>query len=195
MKFISDLHAGRAGEYIVAADLLRMGFDCFHAAQGMPYDLVADINGRFVRVQVKSTRSPEVLPGKGRIAYRFWVSRCGKGGNNRYETKDVDVFAVVALDRNTVGYVAIEDMVRTLFVSPDEYRGTHLCEQKSLRNEQILSSIQTGANFADISVEHGVTSALVSKVNTGRAKVGRSVTYFSDLPFPVEKFGQLPEQK
>ena len=40
MKFISDLHAGRAGEHLVAADVLRRGLDMCQAAQGMPYDLV-----------------------------------------------------------------------------------------------------------------------------------------------------------
>lgn len=195
MDFLSDLHAGRAGEYLVAADLLRNGFDCFHAAQGMPYDLVADVRGRLIRIQVKSTRTPEVLPGKGRLAYRFWVSRCGRGGVNRYTEDDVDVFALVALDRGSVGYLMAKDMVRTLFVAPDEHRGSHACEKKSLRNERILDSIKSGADYAAIALEHGVSTALVSKVNTGRAKTGRSVTYFSDLTFPLEKFDQLPEQK
>lgn len=161
----------------------------------MPYDLVADVNGRLVRIQVKSTRSPEVLPGKGRVAYRFWVSRCGKGGGNRYSDGDVDVFALVALDTASVGYMLASDMVRTLFVAPESLRGSHVSEVKSARNSQILDAIQTGKDFSVIALDHGVTPTHVSRVNTGRAKVGRSVIYFSDMPFPVDKFEQLPEQK
>ena len=185
MNYLSDLHAGRAGEYLVAADLLKRGFECFHAAQGMPYDLVADVGGAMLRVQVKTTRKPEVLPGKGRRAYRFWVSRCGKGGAKGVVAGSVDVFALVALDTSQIGYLPASCMVKTLFVAPDGDRGSHVSEQKSQRNRHILDSINSGASFSSIAEQHGVTTALVSKVKTGRAQIGRSVTYFSDLPFPV----------
>lgn len=44
--------------------MMMHGHDCFHAAQGMPYDLVADVDGRLLRVQVKTTRKPEILAGR-----------------------------------------------------------------------------------------------------------------------------------
>lgn len=54
-KPLSELHIGRAGEYVAAADLLLKGFDCFHAAQGMPYDLVVDYESWLFKIQVKAT--------------------------------------------------------------------------------------------------------------------------------------------
>lgn len=185
MNYLSDLHAGRAGEHLVAADLLRKGFECFEAAQGMPYDLVVDAEGVLLRVQVKTTRKPEVLPGKNRRAYRFWVSRCGKRGSKVRLSSDVDLFALVALDTCQIGYLPSSLMVKTLFIAPDEERGSHVSEQKSLRNTKILEAIKTGSDFGSIAAEYGVTPSHVSRVNTGRAQVARSVTYFSDLPFPV----------
>lgn len=185
MNYLSDLHAGRAGEYLVAADILKRGFDCFNAAQGMPYDLVADVGGAILRIQVKTTRKPEILPGKNRRAYRFWVSRCGKGGLKQRDAGSVDIFALVALDTGQIGYLPEPSMVKTMFIAPDEDHGTHICERKSLRNSLILDDIKSGVDFLEIASAHGVTPAHVSRVNTGRAQIGRSVTYFSDLPFPV----------
>lgn len=185
MNYMSDLHAGRAGEHLVAADLLRKGVECFEAAQGMPYDLVADVDGVLLRVQVKTTRKPEVLPGKSRRAYRFWVSRCGKNGAKVRESGSVDIFALVALDTCQIGYLPASCMVKTFFIASDEDRGSHLSEQTSLRNRQILESIGAGVDRSVIAAEHGVTPTHVYRVQVGRAKVNRSVTYFSDLPFPV----------
>ena len=188
MNYLSDLHAGRAGEHLVVADLLKKGFECFESAQGMPYDLVVDAEGVLLRVQVKTTRKPEELPGKSRRAYRFWVSRCGKNGTKIRESGSVDIFALVALDTGQIGYLPSSLMVKTLFIAPDKDRGSHFSERLSHRNSQILDSIKAGVDRDLIAAEHGVTPTHVYRVQTGRAKVDRSVTYFDDLPFPVLRF-------
>ena len=184
MGYLSELHVGRAGEYLVAADLLRRGLDVVMAEQGSAYDLIADRSGSMLKVQVKSTKSPVNMPAEGRQAYRFNLPSRGRRGTGRYDGL-VDLFALVGLDGGHIAYVPSKDMVKTLFLASEDMRGSHICEIKSARNEEIRRCIAAGKSYAKIALQFGVTEALVSKVNTGRAKVGRSVTYFSDLPFPL----------
>jgi len=53
---INDLQAGKAGEYLVCADLIVKGYVAFPSEQGLPFDVVLDVQGRLLRVQVKTTR-------------------------------------------------------------------------------------------------------------------------------------------
>ena len=55
---------GLGAEYLVAADLTLAGHKCSVAAVGMPYDLVADIDCRLIRVQVKATAARQNTPGR-----------------------------------------------------------------------------------------------------------------------------------
>lgn len=183
MKFRSDLHAGRAGEHLAAADIMMLGHECFHAAQGMPYDLVADVDGRLLRVQVKTTRKPELLKQRNinNLAYRFWVNRCGKGGLNRYAESEVDLFALVALDTKQVGYLSARDMPKTFFVRPDFNRGAHTDEVVVARNKAIMDGLEAGEDPAVLAEIHGVTSTYVCRVKFGRARSHIAGCYFSDL--------------
>ena len=58
----SDLMIGVAGEHLVCFDLITRGFTCFMTEQGLPYDVIADINGKLVKVQVKTTRTHSETP-------------------------------------------------------------------------------------------------------------------------------------
>ena len=59
---ITDLAAGAAGEHLVCADLLMLGYRAFLADQNCPYDVAVDVGGRLIRIQVKSTRKAKALP-------------------------------------------------------------------------------------------------------------------------------------
>lgn len=163
------------------------GHDCFHAAQGMPYDLVADVDGRLLRVQVKTTRKPEILAGRNvnNLAYRFWVTKCGKGGAKRYTTEDVDLFALVALDTRQVGYLSTREMPKTFFVRPDVNRGSHTDEIAVERNRKILAGVLAGTDAQALAVEFGVTPEYVCKVKFGRARTHISGCYFGDIPLEL----------
>lgn len=56
LAIVDDLQTGKAGEYLVCADLILNGFVAYPSEQGLPYDVVMDFNGRLLKVQVKSTR-------------------------------------------------------------------------------------------------------------------------------------------
>jgi len=100
------LEVGKAAEHLVCADLILQGHCAFLSDQGLSYDVVADIGGRMVRIQVKATSSVtatqdrEVTP-----KYRWHVRRIGKGGKRRVEEGAFDILALVALDIRQIAYI------------------------------------------------------------------------------------------
>lgn len=187
MKFRSDLHAGRAGEHIAAAEILSLGYECFHAAQGMPYDLVADVDGRLMRVQVKTTRLPEDVACRNvnSFLYRFYIARCGKGGKGRYKPDDVDLFAVVALDTKQVGFVGANKMPSTIFLRAEARRGQYQDEVIAARNGEVRAALDGGMTNKEAAAKFGMHPDYVSKLRRGRIKSRPAGFYFSDLTLDV----------
>jgi hypothetical protein len=106
-----DLELGKAAEHLVCADLIMQGYRAFLSDQGLPYDIVVDVDGTFVRVQVKATRkqrnpSPHIRLSPG---YFFHLRRAGKRGRRRYPQSAFDIYALVAMDRQAIAYLAPDD--------------------------------------------------------------------------------------
>ena len=116
------MQLGKAGEYLVCADLIIKGFVAFPSEQGLSFDVVLAANGRLYKVQVKTTRKPIPVPQRARRTekYCFNVRRCGKGGRCSYESGDVDLFALVALDRRAIGYLKASEAKQTMFFLPED---------------------------------------------------------------------------
>ena len=109
MNNIKDLQLGIAGEHIVCADLILQGYIAYMSEQGLHYDVVVDLDGRLIRIQVKTTKTFKAVPQRKDYTpgYLFNIRRCGKGGRKMYGDKDVDIFALVAIEENAVGYIPI----------------------------------------------------------------------------------------
>jgi len=123
MKDIKDFQAGKAGEFLVCADLLLQGYVAYLTEQGLHYDLVVDCIGRLFRIQVKTTRTYRSVPQriKHTPAYLFNVRRCGKSGRGRYETSDLDIMALVALQERIIGYIPINQVKTTMAFRTRKY--------------------------------------------------------------------------
>lgn len=106
---VSDLDVGRAAEHIVCAELILLGYRAYLSDQGLPYDIVVDLEGRLVRVQVKGTRSLKSVPQRAihTPAYLFHCKRAGKGGRRLYGADEFDVLALVALDIKVAAYMPV----------------------------------------------------------------------------------------
>jgi hypothetical protein len=106
-----DLELGKAAEHLVCADLIMQGYRAFLSDQGLPYDILVDVDGTFVRVQVKATRRPKNPSPETRLTagYFFHLRRAGKGGRRRYPRNAFDLYALVAMDRQAIAYLAPED--------------------------------------------------------------------------------------
>ena len=118
---INDLQIGKAGEYLVCADLIMKECIAFPSEQGLPFDVVLSTKNRLYKLQVKTTRQPQPIPQrKNRTeTYMFHIRRCGKGGRKSYEENDVDIFALVALDTKIIGYIRASEVKQTMLFLPE----------------------------------------------------------------------------
>ena len=109
-KDIADLQVGKAGEHLVCADLIVKGYVAFLSEQGLGYDVIVDIDGRLLRIQVKSAMTHRPLPQrmKHTPSYLFYIKRTGKYGRKTYRESDIDIFALVALDINKIAYISVK---------------------------------------------------------------------------------------
>jgi hypothetical protein len=110
---MTDQQQGLAGECLVAADLLKQGYNVHFAAAGSRTDLFAEAGGKLLRVQVKSCRKHRVHQhGRGSV-YKFQLANAHM---KLISTAEVDIVALVALDTNQIAYLPAK-----------------ICTQKSLK--------------------------------------------------------------
>ena len=103
MSLSKELQLGKAGEHLVCFDLISQGYNAFLADQGLPYDVLLDIDGKIQRIQVK-TCSKAGDKGKSKNVYRFSL-RSGKGQNRAIKANKTDYIAFVFMDKKIVQYI------------------------------------------------------------------------------------------
>lgn len=115
------LEIGKAAEHLVCADLILSGYRCFLSDQGLPYDVVVDVAGRLIRVQVKASCFARNVNASGRserMAYSFGVRAAGKGNRRRLSNDACDLVALVALDIGVIAYLPISVVGQTAQIPP-----------------------------------------------------------------------------
>lgn len=112
MQISKELNIGRAGEYLVLADLLLNGVQAFDTGQAAGYDLVAEVDNKLVKIQVKTTSKKRILRQSANPIYFFHIKRTGKNGNKFYSVGDFDLFALVALDIRKIFYLPFDDTIK-----------------------------------------------------------------------------------
>lgn len=119
---VTDLDIGKVGEHLVCADLILKGYKAHLSDQGLPYDVIADVNGKLLKIQVKTTRGVRPIPQRFKYtpAYLFHIKRCGKGGKKKYQSYDFDVMALVALDKNIIGYISNGAVKGTMHINEEK---------------------------------------------------------------------------
>lgn len=147
MENINDLQAGKAGEYLVCADLITKGFIAYPSEQGLPYDVVMDFNGRLLKVQVKTTRGLRRLIQRVKPirAYQFNIKRCGKNNKKFVTNESCHLFALVALDTKEIGYMVNKDIKGTMNFRPKELKGTF--------KDENTNRVITGTYLSDLTLE------------------------------------------
>ena len=108
MSLSKELQLGKAGEHLVCFDLICQGHNAFLADQGLPYDVLVDVDGVIKRIQVKSCSQVSNY-GKSRNVYRFSL-RSAKGANRAIKADKVDYVAFVFLDIKKVQYISSENI-------------------------------------------------------------------------------------
>lgn len=146
--FIDDMQAGKAGEYLVCADLIAQGYVAYLSEQGLPYDVVLDTGDTLLKIQVKATRTHKQTPQRvsNINTYAFNVKRCGKGNKNFRSESSCDLFALVALDEKQIGYMKNKDVKQTMFFRVESMRGSY-------RDENINTDVR-GRYLSDMKLEY-----------------------------------------
>ena len=112
-----QLTIGKIAEHLVCVDLMHQGYNAFLTDQGLPYDVVVEVDGVLKRVQVKSSENQKNL-----TSYRFKVGSLGGRSKAVRDPSEVDYFAFVAVDRGAVSYSTTESLLSHLGAFPAEIR-------------------------------------------------------------------------
>lgn len=119
---ISELNIGKAGEHLVCSDLLLKGFDAYLSDQGLPYDVICDVSGRLIKIQVKTSMLPTNPGKKSTPSYLFSLKYVGKGRLGKFKYNFIDMFALVALDELSIGYILPKYVKNTITIRAEKYR-------------------------------------------------------------------------
>ena len=194
MRLSNELQIGKAGEYLVCADLIMKGFIAFPSEQGLPYDVIMDNRKRLLRIQVKSTTKPRIIPQRAKKsqAYIFNVKRHGKNNSQRYNDSEVDVFALVCLDARQVGYLLNGDMPETLNLRVDSLRGTYYDEKGIQDYEKAVELSKTISNQSEIARQMNMHVSQVNRMlMPGYVPFQTNARYFSDIIRDAEWFDSI----
>lgn len=121
---------GRAGEHLVCAALMAAGYECFITEGKAPYDIIADIDGRLVRIQVKTTSGVRFAHQRQNRTpvYSFSARRVGKMQRMGYKVGDADIAAYVALDTHQIAYMPASRMAQSTLFRLREYEADYYCK-------------------------------------------------------------------
>lgn len=191
MRLSNELQIGKAGEYLVCADLIMKGLVAFPSEQGLPYDVLVDNGKRLLKVQVKTTTAPRIVPqrAKDSYAYIFTIKRHGKRNTQIYDDGEVDIFALVCLDTRLVGYLRNEEMPTTVNFRVDSLRGTYYDEKGIQDYEKAVELSKTISNQSEIARQMNIHVSQVNRMlMPGYVPFQTNARYFSDIIRDAEWF-------
>lgn len=115
---------GRAGEHLVCADLMLNNIPCFIVEGKSHYDIVADIDGRLLKVQVKATSQYRKRTQVKNLTpvYIFQARKYGKGGRLSYQKGDADIIAYVALRDKKIAYFQADVVQQSMTLKTRDYK-------------------------------------------------------------------------
>ena len=125
-----------AGEYLTASFLVQYCDSVIIAPEGHKSDLILDHCGKLYRVQVKTTNSIYKKDNQDYFRWDFRSSYDRKSKSDRYQSNDVDFFALVALPRKFIFFVPLDAVTNSLAKKVDE-----------LKNIDSVESLQTTLNI------------------------------------------------
>lgn len=105
----NNLELGKAGEHFALYELIKQGYVAFLSDQGLPYDILVDINGSILRGQVKSTHGHSNY-GKSTNCLRFGT-RSGKGATRAARSDACDFYAFVSIHDKTASFFCVSELL------------------------------------------------------------------------------------
>lgn len=139
IKNASMLEIGKAAEHLVVADLILSGYRAFLSSQGLPFDVIIEVEDGLLRVQVKSSLSEKALSKRpNRSGYIFRVRKRGKfGRGQRLDETHADLVALVALDIRAIAYLPLIEVGQTCELMPPGFQFTGRFARAPLTIDQL----------------------------------------------------------
>lgn len=169
---------------MVCADLILRGFIAFPSEQGLPYDVLLDTGSRLLKVQVKTTSKPRIVPQRASDTkcYIFNIKKCGKGNAKRYNENEIDLFALVCIDTKKIGYIKQLDMPDTINLRADEFRGLYYDEKGIADFETAKALNESLKNKSEIARQMKMDVGQIHKyLKPGFSPHKTNARYFSDI--------------
>ncbi len=190
---LTEFELGVAGEYLVCFDLAMQGIKAFPSDQGLPFDLVMNYRSKLLKVQVKSSGSPRTTNQRGDQPPLYIIGNMKRGrfGKHRYQSCDVDLFALVGISERAVGYVACRDIKGTTQIRSELYRGQYYSESIDERIIEEVRLRSLGASLTEIAKRMNVCRTQVRRDLNGESRLNVRGTYFRDLTLDkaIERLG------
>lgn len=184
MRKSNELQIGKAGEYLVCADLIMKGLIAYPSEQGLPYDVVIDIGSKLLKCQVKTTLTYREIPQRKQksYAYIFNIKRHGNNNLIRYDKNEVDIFALCCLDTRKVGYLLNKETPDTINIRVDKLKGDYYDEKGIINYNKIRELNKKIKNQSEISRQLNIDVSIVNKMLKSRYKPHKTnAKYFSDF--------------
>lgn len=179
-----QLQIGKAGEYLVCADLILKGFIAFPSEQGLPYDVLLDNGEKLLKIQVKTTEKPRTVKqrAKDTICYIFSIKRAGSKGKTKYNESEIDLFALVCLDTMQIGYLKNKEMPTTINIRVDALRGSYYDEKGVKDYNKCKEMYDILKNQTKVAKELNIAQATVNRyLSNGWKPYVTNAKYFSEL--------------
>lgn len=179
-----QLQIGKAGEYLVCADLIMKGFIAFPSEQGLPYDVLLDTGEKLLKVQVKTTEKSRLVQQRNKPvpSYIFSIKRAGTNGKTRYNENEIDLFALVCLDTMKIGYLTNREMPTTINIRVDSLKGTYYDEKGIEDYKKAIELNSVISNKSEIAGTLNIGIATVHRyLSEGWKPFETKARYFSDF--------------
>lgn len=191
MRISSELQTGKAGEYLVCADLILKGLIAFPSEQGLPYDVLLDTGRKLLKVQVKTTEGVRTVQQRAKETkcYIFNIKRHGKQNTKRYSSNEIDIFALVCLDTREIGYLKNAETPDTINIRADYLRGTYYDEKGIADYEKVLELSKSIKSQTEIAKKLNLHVAQINRMLKKDFKPFQTnARYFSDFKRDKEWF-------
>lgn len=134
---------GKSGEHLVCSDILAHNIPCFIVEGKSHYDLIADLNGKLLKIQVKATATYKNCPNRENAtpAYMFNARKYGKGGRLSYQKGDADIVAYVALDKKKIAYMRADKIAQSTILRLREFENQYYCKTGMFIEDYPLSKV------------------------------------------------------
>lgn len=176
---MNDMQLGKAGEHLVCFDLIKSGYNAYLTEQGLPYDIILDDGVNLFKIQVKTTREP-VLYGKNTRTkkYLFNINRCVKREKKKYNDSDVDIFALVGIDKMVIGYLPKGKIKTTMFFLSE---GEKPIKSNQEEKENIKKLFLEGKTLKEVSEITQKDKSYCLRVKQGKEDSNFKRLYLSDF--------------